>query len=520
MICRSFSAPATGDNHGSSTQIKTHKRAISAPGIPFARGQSFTPFSESTPSSQYPDVPSPPAMAPNGDLASAPAAGTGSDITAVKCLYIENCDTNSQPRKAISHIFGRNKMCTRLIPKEVWVHYCRKHYQRSKYRNPKEYAKLQCGLVREQINRVHQWSGENQAKGLPGVVQDWSLAVRKRERARLEDLSGAKNRKRRAGDYDGDEEADNADGGRGNTKPNAVPDWLLALLGKGYSTADVLGIHDRIHQDILDDHMPAFPDIEILPNIVVDQDEPKSPKGYAKRKSSSARPHQRSQSAAVPMKPGYYSPDRRMSQPNGMFEGIGGEYDPSPQKRRRPNEMNEMYPTDQFQRGRMPERHIQQQLPLRSYSQDWGVIPEQSMRFDYSRSPAPFQAPLQAPTPQRTYHVSELEVGSSRRPAHTRSHSDMSGMQYPLHGLQGGMQEFPPRPMAYDQYGYPIQQTQGYGSPVGNMRQIPNGHVRHQSASMIQGYPPQHTFYHDGRPPMHQLPSVSEAPPNMYGDRR
>ncbi|KAK8128824.1 NADH-ubiquinone oxidoreductase 49 kDa subunit [Apiospora sp. TS-2023a] len=44
----------------------------------------------------------------------------------IKCMYMESCDTGSQPRKAISHIFGRNKLCTRMIPDQVWVHFCRK----------------------------------------------------------------------------------------------------------------------------------------------------------------------------------------------------------------------------------------------------------------------------------------------------------------------------------------------------------------------------------------------------------
>ena len=48
----------------------------------------------------------------------------------IHCMHIDNCDTQAPYRKAISHIFGRNKLCTRSIPDFVWVHYCRKHYQR------------------------------------------------------------------------------------------------------------------------------------------------------------------------------------------------------------------------------------------------------------------------------------------------------------------------------------------------------------------------------------------------------
>ncbi len=122
----------------------------------------------------------------------------------IKCMYIDKCTTNSQPRKAISHIFGRNKLCTRLIPNYVWVHYCRKHYQRSRYRNAQEYAKLQCDLVLKQIRRVQAWSDGNKRQNKAGVVQDWSLTVRKREQKRLDDKS-AVGKKRRYPDDDMDD---------------------------------------------------------------------------------------------------------------------------------------------------------------------------------------------------------------------------------------------------------------------------------------------------------------------------
>ncbi|KAF7174093.1 hypothetical protein CNMCM6106_008200 [Aspergillus hiratsukae] len=43
--------------------------------------------------------------------------------------------SGGNPRKLISHIFGRNKTSTKLFPAHVWVHYCRKHYQRARYRS-------------------------------------------------------------------------------------------------------------------------------------------------------------------------------------------------------------------------------------------------------------------------------------------------------------------------------------------------------------------------------------------------
>jgi len=191
-----LSAPL--ENHQEFLLSRTHKRALSAPDFP-APPKTFTmayPKAEPTPpSSHHPDHASPRTL--NHPAPDTPPTASEAENQPVVCMYIPNCDTGSQPRKAISHIFGRNKMCTRLIPQSVWVHYCRKHYQRSRYRNPKEYAKLQCDLVQQQIRRVHDWSLANMKNGAPGIVQDWGLAVRKREQKRLDDLGGAK-RKRSA----------------------------------------------------------------------------------------------------------------------------------------------------------------------------------------------------------------------------------------------------------------------------------------------------------------------------------
>ena len=61
--------------------------------------------------------------------------------------------------------------------------------------------------MQKQIRRIHDWSLFNQRNGLPGVVQDWGLAVRKREQKRIDELSGAK-RKRSASQYDDSEDDD------------------------------------------------------------------------------------------------------------------------------------------------------------------------------------------------------------------------------------------------------------------------------------------------------------------------
>jgi hypothetical protein len=61
-------------------------------------------------------------------------------------------------RKAMSHVFGRNKNCTRSIPDRVWPWFCRKHYQRGRYRNGHDYAKKQVWAVTVQVLRLEAWS--------------------------------------------------------------------------------------------------------------------------------------------------------------------------------------------------------------------------------------------------------------------------------------------------------------------------------------------------------------------------
>lgn len=65
---------------------------------------------------------------------------------------------SKNPRKVISHIFGRNKTATKLFPSQVWVHYCRKHYQRARYRS-REWPFTQCDLLLDSLDRMEDWQG-------------------------------------------------------------------------------------------------------------------------------------------------------------------------------------------------------------------------------------------------------------------------------------------------------------------------------------------------------------------------
>ncbi|KAL9577485.1 MAG: hypothetical protein Q9212_006336 [Teloschistes hypoglaucus] len=79
-------------------------------------------------------------------------------------------------RKVVSHIFGRNKRCTHQIPEECWIKYCRKHYQRQKYRRPDDWPDTQLQLIDGQLDKMENWGG----------ISSWTIAIRKKERRELD----------------------------------------------------------------------------------------------------------------------------------------------------------------------------------------------------------------------------------------------------------------------------------------------------------------------------------------------
>lgn len=89
-----------------------------------------------------------------------------------KCGLVPNCTTGSSARKAVSHFFGRNKNCTLSIPSVTWLYYCRKHYQRVRYRTGSEYAKTQISLVWDQLMKLVEWSEKNRVNKSGPYIKD------------------------------------------------------------------------------------------------------------------------------------------------------------------------------------------------------------------------------------------------------------------------------------------------------------------------------------------------------------
>jgi len=311
-------------------------------------------------------------------------------------MHMDNCDTGSQPRKAISHLFGRNKLCTRLIPDYVWVHFCRKHYQRDRYRNGPNYARTQCGLVLTQLQRVQAWSDQNKQNNQPGILQDWSLALRKREQKRIEE----KSKKRRYGAEDEDEGPD-----RATLTGTAVPEWLLEKVGDGYTTAEMGTIIERVTAEVVAGSLEAIPDIEILPNISTGKDSADETKAklFAKKRAVGAALHKRSQSVGVvALSHATFPTGRRTSHPNAGYRGHDGPDSSPTEKRQRIGGLYDGYP----ERGMLPS------LPLRSLTRTVPMMDQLP------------QPPLRRPFPHIPEHRADDAIYAEQQPQATASHFD------------------------------------------------------------------------------------------------
>ncbi|KAK3995138.1 hypothetical protein QBC44DRAFT_390399 [Cladorrhinum sp. PSN332] len=211
------------------------------------------------------------------------------------CVFKLDCAINADPskanwRKGMSHVFGRNKNETRAIPKDVWVHFCRKHYQRARYRNDEGYLRRIIYMIIDQILRVEAWSNYNLEQGQPekGQLKGWTLHLRKREsdkRSKAVDDSKVapepgRGTKRKAIELDEEIDEDDipAEGEDESLASNRVmvslPDWLLALCTRvpgeepvTHKSAEIITFIQRLFEDLRPHGKGDLPDFEILPVI-------------------------------------------------------------------------------------------------------------------------------------------------------------------------------------------------------------------------------------------------------------
>ncbi|KAI5927031.1 hypothetical protein F4810DRAFT_699286 [Camillea tinctor] len=500
---------------------KAHKRAISAPNFAAVNptDRTFLPF----PTTLQPTPPPShqgdrrPSYAMDTSSASPVNDGSLPQGNSLACMYVDNCDTNSALRKAISHIFGRNKLCTRMIPQHVWVHFCRKHYQRSRYRNAQEYAKLQCDLVQKQVRRVQGWSDENQRTGQAGVLQDWSLSMRKREQNRVQDKT---NKKRPYREESADEEEDDDALDRAVLNGTAVPDWLRSKCGDGYATSEIEEIVARLKEEMDANNLTQIPDIEILPNISTDTVDDPKPKAVLRRKSNASGVHRRSHSMGVASQAKSSPTSRRISQ--ALEDGSR----PSPvEKRQRISEVSPF--KDHHGRtslSRLPETSSPSvtsvvrplyHLPHRPAFQHIHENRAEEAFFDDQESRGHYYGytgPLPAPTPRRLTGepmATHLESATSypyadnRRPQHHRSQSELGGFQGSTLGFQSAVSPgYQPRPQGYSRETVPYEREYMASEPLFS-NNGPRPYYDEPQAPAPRSYVPQPAW--PSPTPMHSL---------------
>lgn len=146
------------------------------------------------------------------------------------CEFSRPCKMSPSPdgvhfRKIVSHLFGRNKASTKLFPDYVWVYYCRKHYQRARYR-AEQWPFNQCELLMQSLDRMEEW----------GKVLFFELRLRRREALRADGL--------------GERPTPTGLLRNGRRHPTAitapVPEWLQREVGTEKSFYDIRSIVRRI----------------------------------------------------------------------------------------------------------------------------------------------------------------------------------------------------------------------------------------------------------------------------------
>ena len=169
---------------------------------------------------------------PTTTEASPEPSPTSSNTTANDgiCKCVANCNTGSDNlRKVISQYFGRNKRETRSIPEAFWEKWCRKHYQRMRYRRGLWIGR-QVMLIHDMIDKLEE----------SGKVRGWTVTIRKTEEKKLRDPA---------------------------FKEHLREQDLLKYVGKGKSFEYVREFIDKVHQQCTETEAADLPHFQLLPDI-------------------------------------------------------------------------------------------------------------------------------------------------------------------------------------------------------------------------------------------------------------
>ena len=166
-----------------------------------------------------------------------------------RCTFVEGCVLDSPDRKVISHFFGRNKKCTRAIPSDVWAPFCRRHYQRTRYRNVNNFGGVQMDLVRRTVQNMQEWGG----------ISCFELILRKRVMQAIKREEKQKTKSMNARNS-------TPHPPQGFAVDYTSAKWLVPYLGEKKTFDDVLHFIDLV-EDYVKGNNSKPPEFEILPTF-------------------------------------------------------------------------------------------------------------------------------------------------------------------------------------------------------------------------------------------------------------
>ena len=209
----------------------------------------------------------------NGERSTSPSVGGDEkDFDPQRCTFSEGCMLESEDRKVVSHYFGRNKLCTLGVPDHIWAPYCRKHYQRTRYRNVGNYVDIQMDLVKTTLKRMKKWGG----------ITDFEFTLR---------LQAQKHVDREIEHENACEEARAAGKAPPPTQDTTLSEerWLVPYLGKKKTFDEIFSTVEKIIERV-ENNLCQPPQFEILPSFKPGWAKPRKPSKKALALAAAGKP--------------------------------------------------------------------------------------------------------------------------------------------------------------------------------------------------------------------------------------
>lgn len=200
----------------------------------------------------------------------------------VTCSF-GDCTLKSPFRRTISAFFGRNKKGGRDVPVRIWLHICRKHYQRTKYRDKDKYVNAQCDRIETQFDRLEEWSNATLDANQGPHIDYWTIVLGKKEADYQASQKNADGAKAKAAQVMGKGKTPNLEEDKDKPfiKEEAIDDifdekdniwhapaWLVALQGRRLSFKEIRKVFARLRLETQYIPNRTLPQVEFLPHLI------------------------------------------------------------------------------------------------------------------------------------------------------------------------------------------------------------------------------------------------------------